>query len=48
VFTYNNSIYLDTKKVFYKLLINYIANFANIFIDKLLTKETLLTIKQIK
>ena len=48
VFIYNNSIYLSIKKAFYKLLTNYIVNFANISISRLLTKKILLATKQTK
>ena len=47
-FAYNNSIYLNIKKTFYKLLTNYIVDFANISINKLLTKKISLTIEQTK
>ncbi len=47
-FVYNKNIYLSINKTFYKLLINYISNFANIFVDKLLTKKIFLAIEQIK
>jgi len=48
VFAYNNNIYLDIKRAFYKLLINYIVDFANALISKFLTRETLLVTKRIK
>lgn len=47
-FIYNNSIYLSTNKVFYKLLIDYIVDCANAFVSRLLTKEILLAIEQAK
>jgi len=47
-FVYNNSIYLNIKKTFYKLLTNYIFNFANISINRLLIEKISLVIDQIK
>jgi len=47
-FAYNNNIYLNIKKAFYKLLIDYIVDFANTSINRLLTKKIFLAIKQAK
>ncbi len=38
-FAYNNSIYLSIEKAFYKLLTDYIADFANASVSRLLTKK---------
>ena len=47
-FAYNNSIYSNIKKAFYKLLANYIVDFANAFVDKFLIKKIFLATKQAK
>jgi len=47
-FVYNNSIYLSINKASYKLLTNYVVNFANAFVNRLLTRKTFLVTKQTK
>ena len=47
-FVYNNNIYSNIRKAFYELLIDYIVDFANASISRLLTKKILLATKQAK
>jgi len=45
-FIYNNSIYSNIEKTFYKLLTDYIADFVNISVDRFLIEKIFLATEQ--